>query len=339
MKRKIVLSGLGNVGREFIRLIYENREAIKQKYDLELVIAGILGSKGCIYRDEGLDLKLLYNLGIGSNAILKYKDITDCKFSQTPLFEGDTFVEASHTDIETGEPGLSLALQAINSGMNIVFLSKGALVTSFKTITKAAKESKVLIKYSGATAAALPTMDIGEYSLAGSNILSIRGVLNGTTNYVLTEMHEKGISYEEAVQSLKDKGISEKDMDLDIKGIDSACKLLLLSNSLMGTNFSLKNIDICGIQFVTQDQVKKAREQGKVIKLLCKVSNEEGKVEARVYPGEVSSSEILYNINGANKGVVFNTDSMGEVSVLGGASNPRGAAAAALKDVINMYRL
>lgn len=338
MKRKIVLSGLGNVGREFIRLVYENSEAIKQKYNLELVITGIIGSKVSIYKNDGLDLKLLYNLGKGSDAILKYKDTTECKFSKTPFFEGNVFVEASHTNIENGEPGLSLALQAISSGMNIVFLSKGALVTSFKRITKAAEENKVLIKYSGATAAALPTMDIGEYSLAGSKILSINGVLNGTTNYILTEMHEKDISFEEAVQSLKDKGISEKDMDLDIKGIDSACKLLLLSNSLMGTNFSLSDIDICGIQLVTQNKIKEARKQGKVIKLLCRVSNEEGKVKARVYPGKVSCSEILYNINGTNKGAVFNTDSMGEVAVIGGASNPRGAAAAALKDIINMHR-
>lgn len=149
-------------------------------------------------------------------------------------------------------------------------------------------------------------------------------------------MHTKGISYDAALQSLKDKGISEKDMDLDINGIDSACKLLLLSNSLMGTEFSLKNMEIQGIQYITHEQVKKAKEQGKAIKLICKVFNEEGKIRARVCPEEVTACEILYSINGTNKGAVFNTDSMGEIAVIGGASNPRGAAAAALKDIINM---
>jgi homoserine dehydrogenase len=339
MKKRIILSGYGNVGREFVRLLNEKYFHIRKKYDLELILSGVIGSRGCVFNSSGLDLKLLYSLGKGSDAIIKYKDLSECDFSDKNQCEGDVLVEAAHTDILTGEPGLSIAKDAVNKKMDIVFLSKGALVTNFKELSKLAKDNKVRLKYSGATAAALPTMDVGYYSLAGSEITAIKGILNGTTNYILTEMFDKGINYKEVVKLLQNKGIYESDMDLDVKGIDSACKLVLLSNSLLNTEFSLKDVKIQGIDAITAEAVKDAKDRGKAVKLISKTSKEGRNIKLEVGMEEIDSSELLYCVNGTNKGVVFYTDTMGEVAAVGGASNPKGAAAAALKDIINLYRL
>jgi homoserine dehydrogenase len=206
-------------------------------------------------------------------------------------------------------------------------------------LSELAKGNNVKLKYRGATAAALPTMDVGYYSLAGAEIIAIKGILNGTTNYILTEMFNKEINYSEALKLLQHKGISEADMDLDIKGIDSACKLVLLSNSLLHTEFSLKDVRIQGIDTITAEAVKDAKNRGKAVKLIAKCLKEDKNIRLEVLMEEVDSSELLYSVNGTNKGVVFYTDTMGEVAAVGGASNPRGAAAAALKDIINLYRL
>lgn len=338
MIKRIILSGYGNVGREFVRLLNEKKFYIRKKYDLELILGGVIGSRGCVFNSSGLDLKLLYSLGKGSEAIIKYKDLSECDFSERIQCEADVLVEAAHTDILTGEPGISIAKHAINKKMDIVFLSKGALVTNFKDLSRLAKDNNVRLKYSGATAAALPTMDVGHYSLAGAEITAIKGILNGTTNYILTEMFNKDIDFEQAIKLLQDKGISEADMDLDIKGIDSACKLLLLSNSLFDTDFSLKDVKIQGINNITADAVMDAKRRGKAIKLIAKSLKEDKNIRLEVLMEEVDSSEFLYSVNGTNKGAVFYSDTMGEVAAVGGASNPRGAAAAALKDIINLYR-
>lgn len=101
------------------------------------------------------------------------------------------------------------------------------------------KIANVRIRYSGATAAALPTLDIGQFSLAGCHIEKIEGILNGTTNYILSKMNEEDITFEEALKEAQSKGIAETNPILDVSGSDSACKLLLLTNSLMGTENKL----------------------------------------------------------------------------------------------------
>ena len=338
MKKRIILSGYGNVGREFVKLLYERRHYISSKYDLQLILCGVKGSRAAIYNSTGLDRKFLYSLGKGSDALLKYKNLSECEHIDEENFNADVLVEASYTDIASGEPGLSISKAAISRGMDIVFLSKGALVTSYKELINLAEDKKVRLKYSGAAAAALPTMDIGDYSLAGSNITSIRGILNGTTNFILTEMYEKNICCEKAIDELVKKNISEKDLSMDIKGIDSACKILLLSNSLLESRFSLKDIKIHGIENVSLNDINSAKARGKAIKLLAKAEKTGKNVEIKVCPEEIEVSDILFGVNGTNKGIIFNTDTMGEIAVLGGKSNPRAAAAASLKDIINLYR-
>ncbi|MED2714905.1 homoserine dehydrogenase, partial [Bacillus thuringiensis] len=126
---------------------------------------------------------------------------------------------------------------------------------------------------------------------------------------------------------------------LDISGSDSACKLLLLTNSLMETEKTLTDIHIKGIEHVTKQQIQNAKEQHKIIKLIASIYKDEGgNVNLNVEPCEIEKDHPLAKVNGTEKGITFFTDTMGQVTTIGGASNPRGAAAAALKDVINLYR-
>lgn len=337
MIKKIILSGFGNVGKEFVKLLNEKKSYIKEKYDLTLVLCGILEKDGCIYEDRGLDMSYLYDCPLGSRGILKYSDFNREAFYNYPVLEGDILVECTPSNIETGGPSLNYIINSINRGMDIVMLSKGALVTNFNQLIELANKKDVKIKYSGATAAALPTLDLGTYSLAASQIKNITGILNGTTNYILNRMFEDDISFEEALQEAVEKGIAERENSMDIDGIDSASKLLILSNSLMDTTYSLEDVSITGIRDIKKQHILQAKEENKVIKLLCKAYAKDGKWMLEVTPEKIDANSLLGNIKGSNKGILFNTDTMGEIYLIGGASNPRGAAAAALKDIINIY--
>ncbi|SFI76084.1 MULTISPECIES: homoserine dehydrogenase [unclassified Bacillus (in: firmicutes)] len=336
MQIKLILAGYGNVGKEFVKLIHEKASCIQKEYGLELLLAGIIGRDVKLYRPEGLYTDTLLALGDGSAALHRY-------IEQHPVYnenmEGHVLIESTPTNIESGEPGKQYILQAIENGMDIVSISKGALVTSWKEISEAARVANVSIRYSGATAAALPTLDIGQFSLAGCKIKRIEGILNGTTNYILTKMYEDNTSYEEALQQAQSKGIAETNPVLDVSGMDSACKLLLLSNSLLHTEYTLEDMSMKGIENVSKQDIQKAKKQGKQIKLLARAStDDDGKVRLEVQPFAVDLNHSLAGVTGTEKGITFYTDTMGSVTSIGGASNPRGAAAAALKDVINLYR-
>ncbi|KFN04511.1 homoserine dehydrogenase [Bacillus clarus] len=334
----VVLSGYGTVGREFITLINEKYSYINEMYGIDLCMSGIIGRNIAIYNEKGLHINDLITYGSGTQAIQRYVECYPEDYGMAHM-NGNVLIEATATNLEDGDPGKQYMKQAIQNHMDVVAISKGALVTGWRELKEAAQIANVRIRYSGATAAALPTLDIGQFSLAGCNIEKIEGVLNGTTNYILTKMYAEGMTFQEALQDAQKQGIAETNPSLDVSGLDSACKLLLLANSLLRTEYSLGDICIKGIENVTKQQIQHAKEQSKPIKLIASAYKDDaGAIKLEVHPCEIEKEHPLANVNGTEKGITFLTDTMGRVTIIGGASNPRGAAAAALKDVIHLYR-
>lgn len=337
MRVNITISGFGNVAKELIKLINTKGPQLIEKYNLNLNICCVLTRKGSIYRKDGLMLNEIINKMNNKGELNNYIENNSLHHVNSFPSDMDLLVECTPTDIETGEPGLSYALKAIEQGMNIVFVSKGALVTHFSEIFDKAREKGIEIRYSGATAAALPTLDIYNYSLLGTEINYIEGILNGTTNYILTTMQEKEVSYLEALKEAQEKGIAEKNSDLDIKGIDSACKILLIANNVFGKYSSLKDVNIIGIEHITKEQIRKASEENKVIKLIAGAYRNGDNINIEVKPKLIDKNHYFANVNGRNKAILYSTQEMGDIIAVGGASDPRGTAAALLKDIISIY--
>lgn len=338
MKKRILISGYGNVGREIVRLVQKNSEYYKRMYDLEIVVCGIVASKGCIFQDFGLNLDTLLNCGKGSEAVIKYSKIYRDSFYNYPVFEGDIFIECSKSDRMTEGLSLKSITSAIDRGMDIVLVSKGALTNNFSYITELAKNKNIKLKYSGATSAALPTMDTVYYSLAGVNINSIYGILNGTTNYILTKMFNENFSFQDALYEARSQGIAESDVSLDIDGIDSASKMIIISNSILRADFKLDNVIIQGIQNITKSDIEKAKKDDKVIKLISELIYKDGQAHIRVLPRLIDKNDKLSSVNGTDKAIVFCTEEMGNIFISGGKSSLKGTAATAIKDVINILR-
>jgi homoserine dehydrogenase len=192
---------------------------------------------------------------------------------------------------------------------------------------------------SAATAAALPTLDVGLSCLAGTEVLAAEGILNGTTNYILTRMHEDGSLYAEALAEAQTMGVAEPDPSLDVEGRDTANKILLIANEVFEAGLSLQEVAVEGITKVSPQDIQRAKDGGKVIKLIGKVEKKDGSILASVAPTALPANHPLASVRGTEKAISYLTDTMDRVTVSGGKSNPLGAAAALLKDIIRIYSL
>jgi homoserine dehydrogenase len=336
----IALTGFGHVSRAFFTLLREKRADIENRYGLRFEVMAVVKADGCLFSGKLLEIG-----PVPYQASRKIEDDPSWRPGMRisdifrPAGRGGCLVECTPSDLKTGEPGLSYIIVALESGWNVVTASKGALVIAFRKLRTMAAEQGLALKFSGATAAALPTLDVGLVSLAGARIEGIQGILNGTSNYILTKMAE-GLSYEKALQEAQSWGIAEPDPSDDVEGRDSAAKLLLIANTCLDTDFALADVRVTGITGMPADFVADAETAGKSVKLLAGASpRKSGRAWGlEVRPSILDPSHPLFYVNGTEKGITFFTDTMGSVTLTGGRSNPRGAAAALLKDLINTYR-
>ena len=336
----IVLTGFGHVSRAFVTLLRDKRAEVGQRYGLRFDLAAVVKSDGCLFSGEPLDAAHVFRNGepwVGGNPAWRPgMGLSEVIRSAAP--EG-CLVECTPSNIKTGEPGLAYIIVALENGWNVVTASKGALVIAFKKLRTLAAGHGLALKFAGATAAALPTLDVGLISLAGAAIEGVQGILNGTSNYILTKMAD-GLNYDDALQEAQRWGIAEPDPSMDVEGWDSAAKLLLIVNACLETDYGLGDVKVSGITGLRAGVVGEAVRDGKSVKLLAsaapKKSGRGWSLEVR--PSLLDPTHPLFHVSGTEKGITFFTDTMGSVTLTGGRSNPRGAAAALLKDLINIYR-
>ncbi|MGB9835894.1 MAG: homoserine dehydrogenase [Candidatus Saccharicenans sp.] len=338
-KVNIILVGFGRVGRAFFDLVKEKYDYCRRKYDLHLELRSIIRKKGTILLSS--TKKILSPAYFATEDLDNLADWVSAITLNDLLEEFDkgVVVDCTPTNIVTGEPSYTVIKNSLEKGWHVVTASKGALVLKSGELRELALSKNLLIKASGATAAALPTLDVGLISLAGAEILAIEGILNGTCNYILTRMAE-GLTYKKALEEAQHKGIAEPDPSYDVEGWDTAVKMVLIANQVLGTDIKLSEVTVRGIKGINKEVVEKALRLGKILKLFgkCYRENYESPWKVEVGLALLDQNHPLSRVNGSNKGIIFYTDTMGWISVIGGKSDPRGAAAALLKDIINIYR-
>lgn len=330
--------GFGNVGQAFLSLIGEKRELCLKRYGLDIRFYAIFRREGALVntpflraidREEGISSE--------HESLRDFHWVPGCRLEEAlESVQPGVLVECSPSNIKDGEPGLTHIRQALKSGWHVGTANKGPLVINFASLMDKARSRGLALKISGATAAALPALDVALYSLAGARLLRMEGILNGTTNFILTRMKE-GTRYEDALKEAQAKGIAESDPSLDVEGWDTASKLLLIINAGLSENYSLDDVKVEGITAVLPKLLQLGREEGKALKLLAIMERDGKELRLEVGPVVIDDSHPLYGVDGANKGISFVTDSMGAITVIGGKSDPRGAAAALLKDIIHIY--
>lgn len=332
----IGLIGFGGVGQAFVKLLVEKKKYIFEKYNLDLKVKYILKSDGGISKSNGIDLEEL------AEFINKKKSIKEhILWKENLKFEEiiqnndvDTLVELTSTNIETGEPGLTHIKTALESGINVVTGNKGPIILKYRELKEIADKNSVKLKVGCTTGGALPSINGGLYDVAGSEIQAIEGILNGTTNYILSKMSMEEVSYEEALAQAQKDGIAEANPSLDVLGYDTACKIVILANVLMDANIKLEDIEVKGITEVKLETIKESKKENAKLKLIGRVYREDNMVKAYVRPIKIKEDHLLYFVDYKNKGILFKTDSLGDISIIGGASGTRNAAASILRDLV-----
>jgi homoserine dehydrogenase len=334
----LILAGFGRVGRAFARIVAEKTESVRSRHGICLKLVAVIRARGTAFSRDGLD-------GAALASDEEAEPVRSGRWAAgPPLVEllreagPGVLVDCTPSSIRTGQPGLGIIHEGLAAGWPVVTAGKGPLVLQYAGLTAEAGRAGVELRYSAATAAALPTLDVGVMSLAGAEILEIEGILNGTSNYVLTRM-EEGLSYKVALEEAQAKGIAEPDPSLDVEGWDTACKLVLIANAVLGTSFGLGDVAVAGIGAEGERAAREAAGQGRAVKLLgsCRRAAAGAGWTLRVEPAILMPDHPLFGVRGTNKGVTYTTDTMGAVTVSGGKSDPRGAAAALLKDIIHIF--
>jgi homoserine dehydrogenase len=333
----IVLTGFGNVGRAFAGLLLEKAHLLEDRYRLRLRLRAIFNSTGGFIPRSPAAVGRLLREGTPRTG---EPSPWDPKAKLTASFvrgARGALVVCTASDGRTGEPGLGQIRLALSRGWHVVTADKSPLAARYEELRRTAGRKRLALGFSAAAGAALPALDVGLGSLAGTEIASIEGILNGTTNYILTRMGQ-GAGFDDALREAQAMGIAEPDPSRDIEGRDTAVKLLLIANPTMGLDLGLDDIEVEAVTGVGPKAVRSAKRKGEALKYLGRIQRQAGRITAEVKVRAIAPSHPLFGVDGTNKGVTFQTDTMGAVTVTGGKSDPRGAAAALLKDIINIYR-
>ena len=340
MHFKLVLLGFGNVGQALVRLLIKKEDDLHSRYDISFSVTGIsTGSHGLAVQPSGLDLETALDL-IENNKIISSLSISPSPQDNFDLIKrssGNVLFENTPVDHITGQPAMDHIRSALNAGMHVITANKGPIVHGFKELSNLAQENGKKFFFESTVMDGAPIFSLFRDALPAANLISFRGILNSTTNLILTRM-ETGESFEDAVRYAQSIGIAETDPTGDVDGWDSAIKVAALVTVLMGKSLTPQQVDRQGIGFLDLEKIQAARKDGKKWKLVCSASREGKEIVTSVAPEIVSTTSSLYNIEGTTSIVEFETDVIGKLTLVEKDPGPETTAYGLLADFINAVR-
>ncbi|MHB0858901.1 MAG: homoserine dehydrogenase [Anaerolineae bacterium] len=337
---RVVLVGLGNIGRNLLDILVHRMAPIEAAYGLRFRLVAAVDSSGAALDPTGLDMAEVRDLKLAGRGVATYPGAGRPGLRASEVvaaIDADLLVEASPTNLQTGEPGLGVVRRSLARPWHVVMANKGPLVLAYDELTAQARAGDRRLLFSGTVAGGLPTVNIGVRDLAGSGVSRVEGIFNGTTNYILTRMEEDNVSYEEALRGAQQAGIAEADPTLDVDGWDAANKLVIIANSVLRRSTTLADVTVQGIRHLTLDDLRRARGQGKVIKLLAVAEQQGDDYALRVEPTALPAEHPLARTGRWDMGVVYYTDYMGTIHAIIEEKGPVPTSAAVLRDMINVY--
>lgn len=340
MQYKLALIGFGNVGQGFAQILRDKGADLTKQFgaDFRIVAVSTL-SKGSVCDPSGLDPATLLDV-ISQTGKLDSLSAPHHGWDalQTITDSGaDVILELSYTDLKTAEPALTHLRTALNAGKHVVTANKGPIALHYAELKKLADAKGVEIGAEGTVMGGTPSMRLGLELLAAAGVSRVQGIINGTTNYILTQM-ESGMTYADALSEAQAKGYAEADPTGDVEGFDAAGKAMILANLLMGAELTMSDVDRTGITGLTPQDIKSAAENGERWKLIGKVEKSGGKVSASVKPTRLPVTHPLASVGGATNALTFTTDLLGDVTLIGPGAGRIETGYAVLGDLLAIHR-
>ena len=338
---KLALAGFGSVGRGLVELLHENRGRLEERCGFRAQVCLIVSrSHGTALMPDGLSLGEILQTFAETGRLG-----TACKAedNRAPFEEllarsgAEVLIEATPTNLDGGEPGLSHVRCALERGLHVVTSNKAPIALAYDELDRLARERGVRLLFEGTVQGGTPLLAMAREGLAGCAIEGVQGILNASTNYVLTEM-EKGRTYEEACAEARSAGVLEADPTLDVEGWDAAVKLVILAHVLFDANMRVEDVDREGITRVTPEMIRDAKERGERIKLLAELKREGSALRASVRPTALPLSNPIAALDGTENIVTLYADPLGPVTLRGSGGGGRETAQGILADLLSIAR-
>ncbi|MCR4433403.1 MAG: homoserine dehydrogenase [bacterium] len=339
---KLALIGFGVVGQGFLELLSEKEDILRKNYQLEFQVVAISDAqKGSVFSGQGIDFRKALEwvkAGKSLNDLPGEKNGMDA-LSTIESCGADILFEATWTDIKTGEPALSHIRKALEKGMHVVTTNKGPLARYGKQLIEEAESRGLILRYEGTVMSGTPLLNLIRECLAGCEILEARGILNGTTNFILTKMSE-GQSYEEALKTAQKLGYAEAVPDADVLGWDALAKVCILANTVFGASIipDPEKLPCKGITGIRKEDIENAKREDQIWKLIARVYRENGAVKVRVWPEKIPLTDPLAGVTGAKNALTIKTDALEEITIAGFGAGRTPTGYAMLIDFIDIHK-
>ncbi len=338
MSHRIVLLGFGNVGREFARLLLERRAELRRELGLEAEVVAILTARhGSVERAGGIDLGKALRLAEAG------RSIEACgRAIRVPAREyvrrarADVVVELTPLRIAPRQPALDHIVAALEGGKHVITPNKGPVVYHYRRLRELARRHQVGFRYEGTVMDGAPVFNLLQEALRGAHVLSFEGILNSTSNFILSEI-EAGRSYEAGVEAARAMGFLEADPSLDLEGWDATVKACLLANVLMGGRLRPEAVPRRGIAGIDAGWVREARRGGRRVKQVARGWREGRAARASVGLEELPPDHPLFPIDGTSNALLVRTDMLKELLVSERYPGLRQTAFAVYSDLVAIH--
>ena len=317
-KISIGLLGYGTVGVGVAKLLLENKALIQSRVGANLYLKNVADV------DTTTDRGIAFDAGV----------FIDDAFAVVADPEIDIVVEM----IGGEDIAQALILKAMENGKHVVTANKALMATQGNILIEKARQANVDLAYEASVGGCMPIIKSMREALVGNHIRSITGILNGTCNYILSRITDKGSEFEQVLAEAQSKGYAEADPTLDVEGHDAAHKLAILSALAFGMEINLADIYTEGIAKITPMDIEFARQFGYRIKLLAIAKNDNGTIEAQVHPTMIPENNQLSKINGTLNAITITGDAIGDILICGHGAGQLPTASAVISDVVDIAR-
>jgi homoserine dehydrogenase len=340
-KSKLILIGCGTVGLGLLEIIQ------KKKPDIDIVAISDF-KKGSIHCSDGLHIEKVIDILNAGKSLEDYScDSGNCGCTLTKGWDAletiqksdaNIMAEMTYTDLKTGQPATKHIEEALKKGMHVTTSNKGPAALYYKKLSKLAEEKGVKFLIEGTVMSGTPVFNLARECFAGCKITEVKGILNGTTNYILTKMEQEGWSYADALKKAQELGYAEADPTADVEGYDALAKVVILSNVLLGGNVKPEDVPCEGISKITLEDIKAAAAEGMRYKLIGSTRLDGDKIIASVKPVKLPMTDPLTGVNGANNALTFDTDLMGKITIQGAGAGKIETGFSIYVDILNIIK-
>ena len=334
---RLALVGFGAVGRGLAEMLAQRHDRLLERFGADIRIVAVCTRHWGVDYPDGIDCAaLLHAVGTGEMAAFPGARGWDAA-EMIATVDADVVVELSPTDMTTGEPATGYIRAALERGIHVITANKGPVALHLAELEQLARAKSVTFGYEATVMAGTPALRLGWSDLAGCEIDEVRGIVNGTTNYILTQMR-RGMDYSAALAEAQRLGYAEADPAGDVEGYDAAGKAAILANVLLGAGLTPANVEREGITGISRDMVAAAESAGECWKLIARVWRDGAAVRASVRPTRLALDHPLAGVNGATNALTIRTDLLGEVTIIGPGAGGVATGFAIVADLLALHR-